>query len=68
MSNFRLTLATLTALAVISGGTAVAISNQSDALNPQQEQIIITCNDTWKITIGAIAGLLGGRSRNRKGE
>jgi hypothetical protein len=66
MDNFKLTLGVLTALALISGGTAVGISNQPDPLNPQEEQIVNTCTDTWKITVGAIAGLVGGRNLNSK--
>jgi hypothetical protein len=50
-------------IALISGGTAVGISAQPK-LNTQQEQIVSTCLDTWKITAAAIAGLVGGRNLN----
>jgi hypothetical protein len=59
--KFNFALSSLLAITILSGGTAVSISAQPN-LNPQQEQIITTCLDTWKISVGALAGLVGGRS------
>jgi hypothetical protein len=61
--KFSLVFSSLLAIALISGGTAVGISAQPK-LNTQQEQIVSTCLDTWKITAAAIAGLVGGRNLN----
>jgi hypothetical protein len=59
--KFNLVFSSLLAIALISGGTAVRISAQPK-LNTQQEQIVSTCLDTWKITAAAITGLIGGRN------
>jgi hypothetical protein len=64
--KFNLVFSSLLATAFISGITAVGISSQPDPLNPQEEQIVNTCTDTWKITVGAIAGLVGGHNLNNK--
>jgi hypothetical protein len=59
--NFNLVFSTIVSLTILSGSTAVAVSAQTN-LNPQQESIVDTCTDTWKLGIGAIIGLLGGRN------
>jgi hypothetical protein len=59
--NFNFVFSALLSIALLSGGTSVALANQP---NPSEQQIgiINTCTDTWKICVGAIAGLVGGRS------
>jgi hypothetical protein len=62
-SNFHTVFFSLLAIAALSGGTAVGLSAQP---NPNQQQITVqnTCLDTWKLCVGAIAGLVGGRNLN----
>jgi hypothetical protein len=45
----------------LAGSTAVSLSAQP---NPNNQQIAVTstCLDTWKLCVGAIAGLVGGRN------
>ena len=59
--NFNIVFFALLSIALLSGGTSVSIANQP---NPSEQQIgiINTCTDTWKICVGAIAGLVGGRN------
>ena len=59
--NFNIVFSALVSIALLSGGTSVSIANQP---NPSEQQIgiINTCTDTWKICVGAIAGLVGGRN------
>jgi hypothetical protein len=51
----------LLTIALTSGITAVGLSAQP---NPNNQQIAVTstCLDTWKLCVGAIAGLVGGRN------
>jgi hypothetical protein len=59
--NFNIVFSTLVAIALLAGGTSVSLANQPK-LSEQQIGIINTCTDTWKICVGAIAGLVGGRN------
>jgi hypothetical protein len=62
-SNFRTVFFTLVAIAFLSGGTSVYLANRP---TPNEQQITVqnTCLDTWKLCVGAIAGLIGGRNLN----
>ncbi len=59
--KFNLVFSSLLAIALTSGITAVGLSAHP---NPNQQQIAVqnTCLDTWKLCVGAIAGLVGGRN------
>jgi hypothetical protein len=59
--KFNLVFSSLLAIALTSGITAVGLSAQP---NPNNQQIAVqtTCLDTWKLCVGAIAGLVGGRN------
>jgi hypothetical protein len=61
--KFNLVFSSLLAIALTSGITAVSISAQP---KPNEQQITVqnTCLDTWKLCVGAIAGLVGGRNLN----
>jgi hypothetical protein len=59
--NFNIVFSALVSIALLSGGTSVSIASQPN-LSEQQIGIINTCTDTWKICVGAIAGLVGGRN------
>ncbi len=61
--KFNLVFSSLLAIALTSGITAVGISFQP---KPNEQQITVqnTCLDTWKLCVGAIAGLVGGRNLN----
>ena len=59
--NFNIVFASLLSIAFLAGGTSVSIANQPKP-SEQQIGIINTCTDTWKICVGAIAGLVGGRN------
>ena len=61
--KFNLVFSSLLGVALLSGITAVGISAQP---HPNEQQIAVqtTCLDTWKLCVGAIAGLVGGRSLN----
>lgn len=61
MNNFKLVFFSVFAIALISGGTAVNLSAQPN-LTQEQKEIVTTCTDTWKICVGAIVGLIGGRT------
>jgi hypothetical protein len=59
--KFNLVFSSLLAIALSSGITAVSLSAEP---NPNDQQIAVTstCLDTWKLCVGAIAGLVGGRN------
>lgn len=59
--NFNLVFSTLIAIALLSGGTSVYLADQASP-SEQQISIINTCTDTWKVCVGAIVGLIGGRN------
>ena len=61
--NFKPIFRTIVLFSVLSGGTAVALSFQPRP-TPHQEAIIGTCTDSWKLCMGTIVGLLGGRNLN----
>ncbi len=61
--KFNLVFSSLLAIALTSGITAVGISAQPKP-NDQQITVQNTCLDTWKLCVGAIAGLVGGRNLN----
>ncbi len=61
--KFNLVFSSLLAIALTSGITAVGISAQPQP-NDQQITVQNTCLDTWKLCVGAIAGLVGGRNLN----
>ena len=61
--QFKLIFATFTSLTLLSGGTALGLSLQPQ-LTPQQEALVTTCTDTWKLSMGALVGLVSGRDRN----
>ena len=61
--KFNLVFSSLLTIALTSGITAVSLSAQSNP-NPQQISVQNTCLDTWKLCVGAIAGLVGGRNLN----
>ncbi|MBE9031950.1 hypothetical protein IQ266_19625 [filamentous cyanobacterium LEGE 11480] len=63
--KFNFVFSSLLVVTLISGGTAVVISAQPN-INPEQKQIVGTCLDTWKISVGAIVGLIGGRNLPKK--
>ena len=63
MIKFNLVFCSLLAIALTSGITAVGISAQPQP-NDQQITVQNTCLDTWKLCVGAIAGLVGGRNLN----
>ncbi len=62
-SNFRTVFFSLLAVAFLSGGTSVYLANRPKP-NDQQITVQNTCLDTWKLCVGAIAGLVGGRNLN----
>lgn len=59
--NFNIVFSSVLSIALLSGGTSITLANHP---NPSQQQInlINTCTDTWKICVGAIVGLIGGRN------
>ncbi|GAQ00092.1 hypothetical protein [Leptolyngbya sp. NIES-2104] len=59
--NFNVVFSTLVTIALLSGGTSIYLANQP-APSEQQIGIINTCTDTWKVCVGAVVGLLGGRN------
>jgi hypothetical protein len=59
--HFRLIFSTLVSIAFLSGGTSVYLANRPKP-NDQQITVQTTCLDTWKLCVGAIAGLVGGRN------
>jgi hypothetical protein len=61
--KFNFVFSSLLAVAALSGGTAVTLSSKPDP-NPQQISVQNTCLDTWQLCVGAIVGLVGGRSLN----
>jgi hypothetical protein len=66
-SNFRTVFFTLVSIAFLSGITSVGLASQPNP-NPQQIAVQNTCLDTWKLCVGAIAGLVGGRNLNNDEE
>jgi hypothetical protein len=66
LSAFQQVFATVTCLTLLSGGVSLCLSMQ-DYISPEQASIIKTGNDTYKIGMVAICGLLGGKVvRDRK--
>jgi hypothetical protein len=63
MMKFNFVFSSLLAIALTSGITAVGISAQPKP-NDQQITVQNTCLDTWKLCVGAIAELVGGRNLN----
>ncbi len=62
----KVVFATVTCLTLLSGGVSLSLSMQ-DYIPPEQASIIKTGNDTYKIGVVAICGLLGGKVlRDRK--
>jgi hypothetical protein len=59
--NFNFVFSSLLSIMIASGVTAVSLSAQP---NPNNQQVAVqtTCLDTWKLCVGAIAGLVGGRN------
>ncbi len=62
----KVVFATVTCITLLSGGVSVSLSMQ-DYISPEQASIIKTGNDSYKIGVVAICGLLGGKVvRDRK--
>jgi hypothetical protein len=60
-THFHSIFFTLVSITFISGGTSLYLANHPNP-NDQQIGVFNTCTDTWKLCVGAIAGLLGGRN------
>ena len=65
--KFNLVFSSLLSIAFLSGITSVGLASQPTP-NPQQIAVQNTCLDTWKLCVGAIAGLVGGRNLNEDNE
>ena len=57
----KVVFSTVTCLTLLSGGVSLSLSMQ-DYISPEQASIIKTCNDTYKMGVVAICGLLGGKA------
>lgn len=57
-STFQQIFSTVVAFTVLGGVGSIILSNQPNP-SPQQVRIFETCNDTWKLGVGAIFGLMG---------
>ncbi|MBD2018725.1 hypothetical protein H6F43_00825 [Leptolyngbya sp. FACHB-36] len=57
-SAFQQIFCTVGAITVLSGVGAIVLANQPNP-SAQQSRIFETCNDTWKLGVGAIFGLMG---------
>ena len=56
----KVVFTTVTCLTLLSGGVSLSLSMQ-ESISPEQASIINTCNDTYKIGVATICGLLGGK-------
>jgi hypothetical protein len=65
--KFNFVFSSLLAIALTSGVTAVSIGTQPN-INPEQKQIVSACTYSFRITIRALTGLVGGLnlSNNKK--
>ncbi len=59
---FKLVFLTVVALTIASGATAVIMSFVGNSSQPNQQAIFESMNMTWKLGLGAILGLLGGKT------
>ena len=47
------------------GGSGSVWYSTKDSLSPQQVRVFETCNTTWNLGIGAIFGMVGGKTTDR---
>lgn len=59
---FKLVFLTVVALTVLSGATAVLMAFVGDGVKPNQQAVFESMNTAWKLGLGAIFGLLGGKT------
>ena len=57
-STFQQIFFTVVAFTVLGGTGSIVLSSQPNP-SPQQSRIFETANDTWKLGVGAIFGLMG---------
>jgi hypothetical protein len=57
-SAFQQIFFTVVTFTILGGAGSLILASQPNP-SPQQSRIFETCNDTWKLGVGAIFGLMG---------
>jgi hypothetical protein len=61
-TTFMLVFLTVVLLTTASGAAALVLAFATDAAHPNQQTMFESMNTAWKLGLGAIFGMLGGKA------